>query len=751
MTEDSKPLAENRLGKHGPVVDVPRSALSCYFRPDTEEFIFLSAKEAGAFENHWRGMAHGMNQFHQAQARYSSALEHYDQCVKAAVSMLQMDKSLNAIDAAEAELEKERKAIKEKLDGTATGVGYDTIIELIPMAAHAGASRLPYAYVKQSYFTDAQSKRRLHNVSLRPSGGKSGKNSFIGRDHDGTVLIDTVKLTEQLSAVKWPKVKLDLKDVLGWAGSDPDPEAFTADGTLFDWAESWNNSLKDKKRLSDNVDVSGAAQFMRYTSNLGANAEFDLKEGKAAVKAESTSVLTLASGYADIERFVPDRFGWPLTMQTGKGQTLDLGLLRVRLKGQVNGFIGASLQLEGQLQVMIKGDEQVITGQAGRLPSFRTRKSQGRDFFQAMQAEDQGVTITAGGFGGVNVEILGKSTLQWLKPSPSPDSSREVAVKDKKEVGGYVDFATIGSSIAGMAGIGVGGKFFCTFINGKFCLHVAASLCVGMGAKGGFIAEVSANDIFEFGRWVAYQLYLNNYGVLEYFNKDAFEAYSQYCVLKAVEGKALAYQGVGWALSTPAQIASRFNELVMSLKNDAIRSFDGTEGRNQIANVIIEQEDDLLTYTPESKGVFLYLLTRHGVLDHIDLDNRSWNGDIYRRRKEAIILILTSIQTTSEWRKVMCRMTADGSRLPGSAVVVSKSQEEHLIRFLQEGRNRDEEFYRIRDSLAAIYGRLKEFPTAGYALSMNDSYYYSVNCDDNAHYPSRCDFHSVSDKGEEFS
>ncbi|MFK3796863.1 hypothetical protein [Pseudomonas sp. NPDC088444] len=740
MIQDQSPLAENRLGKKGTVVNVPRSALRCYFRPETEEFVFLAGKEAGEFETHWRDMADEMDRFHQAQAKYSGALKHYDDCVKATAPMHQTSKSLAAIDAAEAELKATREAIKEKLAGTASGVGYDNIVELIPMAAQVGARRMPYAYVKQSYFTDQQAKRRLHAVSLRQGGGKRGKDSIISRDSGGNLVVDAAKLMEQLTAFEWPKLKLELKDVLGWAGSDLDLEAFNKDVTLFDWAESWNHSLLGKSSLTDNVDVSGAAQFMRFTSNLGANAEFDVNKGSAAIKAESQTVMTLASGYADIERYVPDRFGWPLTMQTRSGKTLDLGLIRVCLAGQINGFLGASLQIEGQVQVMVKGDEQVITGQSGRLPSFRTRQKQGRNFFQAMEAEDQGATITAGGFAGAKVELLGKSTLQWLKPSPPPDSAGEVPPDDKANAGEYVDFATIGSSIAGMTGLGAGGKFYCTFINGKFCLHVAASLCVGTGAKGGFIAEVGAKDIIEFGRWVAYQLYLNNYGILEYFNEEAFRAYSQYCVLKMIEGENLVYRGVAWAIESPKQMRAELKKLVASIARESVDEIHNSSGRNQIAEIVIEWREDLLVSTPEAKGIFLYLLTRHGRLDHVDLSNRSWGGDIYHRRKEAVILILNSIQTTSEWHKVMCRITNDGSRLSGDSLTVSKAQEDHLIRFLQEGRNRDDDMREIRDGLTAIYGNLKELPATGYSLSMNNSYYYRTRCDTHLHYPARCNF-----------
>jgi hypothetical protein len=166
--------------------------------------------------------------------------------------------------------------------------------------------------------------------------------------------------------------------------------------------------------------------------------------------------------------------------------------------------------------------------------------------------------------------------------------------------------------------------------------------------------------------------------------------------------------------------------------------------RNELANNTIARQQDLLLYTPESKGMLLYLLTRHGTWDHLDLANRGSGliSDIYKDRKEAVVCVLRSIQTKAEWRKVFCRVNRDGlnTASDGDEYGVVNKQEDHLVRFLQEGRNRDEDMYKAKAELVSIYDRIRAGAAWGYALAMNDSIFYQLNSFPNPHYPQRCKF-----------
>ena len=162
---------------------------------------------------------------------------------------------------------------------------------------------------------------------------------------------------------------------------------------------------------------------------------------------------------------------------------------------------------------------------------------------------------------------------------------------------------------------------------------------------------------------------------------------------------------------------------------DFIDSLDSglkeSKKRNQLALNVISNKEKLLNYTPESKGMLIYLLTRHGIADHIDTDNRGNKiiPDIYSDRKDAIIIILASIQTQKEWFEVFSHCTVDGSSLSGGnpalKYMVSQKQMNNLSDFLQEGMNRDHE-------METIYRRLRVTPAWGYPLAWNNSEAYRL-------------------------
>lgn len=52
MTQANTHAAENRISKEDPIVVVHHQSTQCYFRPETEELVFIADAEAGEFENH---------------------------------------------------------------------------------------------------------------------------------------------------------------------------------------------------------------------------------------------------------------------------------------------------------------------------------------------------------------------------------------------------------------------------------------------------------------------------------------------------------------------------------------------------------------------------------------------------------------------------------------------------------------------------------------------------------------------------
>ncbi|MFJ3076932.1 hypothetical protein [Pseudomonas sp. NPDC087029] len=750
MDQASTPAAQTQLSKKGAVAIAYHSSVQCYFRPETEELVFVADGEAGAFENHWRGMLVSMDAFHQAAERYSSALEAYGRAAPTGLSPLQQETHHKAVRAAEQALAENRKALHEKLgEFSMEGMSYDDVVELIPIAGRGGKGKKGgkssrYAFVKKGYFSKTQQGLKLHSVSLKSSDGKGGAQSFISKDKHGRALIDTGKLAKQLSALEWPKLKLELKDVLKWANPDFDLKSLGIDEVLFDWAESWNHSLQgEKKDAIANVDFCAGAQFMRFVANMGASAEFDPHKSQASIKGEGKASLTLASGTVALTAYVPDRFGWNLKYTDSKQQLFDMGHFRLVVAQRLTGFIGASAMLEGQLQVMVKGDNQVLAGQkGGRLPRFKERRTRGAVFYQQMAREEEGLNLSAEGFAGVRAEAGLKGSLQWLKPA-EPFDPDNMAAGLLKSTGEFTDFCSIASSISGMAGAGLGGKFYCTFINGRFCFHVAASLCWGVGAKGAVICEVGVSTIIEFGAWLIYQLYRLNYRFFDVVEEGAFSAYSQYCVMQMADAALTVYQSYGRLSGSAIEVSKKFRGVVDEFVVEGRNGLASSQKRNALASNTVSRRQELLRYTPEAKGILLYLLTRHGKWDHMDPENRSSAFlDVFTTRKEAVIWVLRSIQTRAEWRKVLCRLTVDGSNLAKNAdeASVEKEQEQHLFNFLQLGFNRDGELHNAKYEMVSIRQRLKIEIAWGYALAMNDTWYYKINSMANPHYPQRCMF-----------
>lgn len=678
--------AEGVTSREGTVVEVYHKAAQCYFRPDTEEFVFLAGMEAGRFENHWRGMQAGISQFHEAQARYQDALEAYLVGSRKGLSALSRDQHEIAINAAENDVDEQRKAIHDKLGKfSQSGMAYDDVVELLPIVGQEakgkrGKRPIRYAYVKKGYYEQTRKGGKLSTKSLTAKDKKTGQQSIVSKDKRGKTRINTQKLQQQLLNLEWPKLKLELADVLKWTGADFDPEALKKDVTLFDWAESWNQSANGSTRLlgSENIDLSGGAQFMRFVSNVGASAEFDPTKGQASVNAQAKASLAIASATVGIQAYVPDRLGWSLAYAYGDGETFDMGRMRLSIEPELTGFIGASVVLEGQLQVVVK------------------------------EHWTAGMLISSGEF---------------------------------------TSFCTIAPNIAGLAGAGAGGKFHCTFLNGKFCFHVAASLCWGVGAKGGLIFEVGTNSILEFGAWLVYQLHQLDYGFFSVVDKDAFEVYSKASVmgLAGVEFD-LHMQYFGFSrklVEVSSELSVRIKELASTSKDQIAAS----HRRNALAKNTISRRLELLAYTPEAKAILIYLLTRHSKRDYIDPANMGADlvPDIYQQRKEAVIWVLRSIQTLTEWRKVLCRITADGSSLAsdGDEEATEKKQEQSLVEFLQLGFDRDGDLRKAKEELYYVRGCIRAESSWGYALAMNNTEYYGLNYGVNPAFPDRCDFGSI--------
>ncbi|MFF7709116.1 hypothetical protein [Pseudomonas sp. NPDC007930] len=775
MSKSEVPAGVGVTAREPSVTVVEYASGQCYFRPDTEEFLFLSPSVAGEFELHWQDLVESMNRFHLAMEDYSTAIEYYGKTqAQRDAALLEIEAKVEAIDHAEDKLDAQRKAVLEKLGQFSTSnLKYDDVVELLPIAntrrtvkdADGNPKKVGkrYVYVKKKHYDALGKTGQVKTVKIKPKDVTGAQESIYRTDKRGKTRIDTKKLKEQLKA-KQPEFKAELKD-FAWGKALLD--TFNFDRTLewnafganlLEWAEAWNNSLVGADESRDSVDVSYAAQFMRHAANLGASAEYDPNKKNMAIKAEGSYSLALASAMYSATFYRPNRLGWHLKVADYRGlRGMDLGIFRLAVAHEHSGFLGASLQLEAQMQVLTTPDltKQTLAGQPGsRLPRFRQIRTESKLFHQQLEAEEEGLAISFEAFAGLRLEQSLKGSLQWMKPL-EPE-----AVAKTGASGEFVDFATLGGSLAELKGRGIGGKFFCTFVNGKFYFHVSASVCAGSGAKGALIAEVNVGQLWEFGKWVAYQLYVSNYTTLVVMDALTFGAYTAHCLMRVVFEDKKEQVDYGEILWSPERIVEYVRAEASRIKDVAKDNIEASRRRNKLAEEVLGQSIDLLLWTPEAKAILLFLLTRYRYWDR--LDHTSWGfgrmgPDLYQDRKAAVLKILESVQTKREWWCVLCRVNIDGSLPEGvnqQELFFEKRKE--LIRFLMFGspkafnlrllerRNERAEFLAasrygisiVRD----LQGRLKEKGYTGYALSVNTSLSYQLSDCDNPNYPHACIF-----------
>ncbi|MCP2003027.1 UNVERIFIED_ORG: hypothetical protein J2Y78_001567 [Buttiauxella agrestis ATCC 33320] len=737
MSEQNKPVAVNMLSKkENNTVSAEHESVQAYFCTATEEFIFLTNDASTGLDSHAVELMTCVDAHKTAKGVYSLAIEQYGKVF----SQPERSAELSALEAevanAESTLQEKQKELQEKL-GTfaADGIGYESVVELIPIATKNNQGRnrgvgSRYSYVKKAYYDNLGTGVK-HKVKLKAKDETSAAESIFIRDDKNNIKgIDTKKLKEQLTSLDFSAPDTGIKF---WDAED----LLKVDKTLTGWAESWNSSLvMDNKEIGQHIDVSAGAQFMRFTSNAGASGEWDPVNGALTFKGEASAVLSIASGTADATIYMPDRIGWALKFHSEKSTTpVEMGMLRLYLETVLNGFAGASVQAEAQLQVTTINGKQALVGQSNkRLPRFSERRTTGAEFHKQMDENEEGVKASGEIFCGARAEVKLTGGVQWLQPVEITTHQGKSG-DEAKAAGEFVDFCSISESVVGMAGAGVGGTFQCDLINGKFCFKIAASLCVGVGAKGSFEASVEYDKLMDFGGWLTYQLYGLDYAFFELIAKDAFEAFSKICVMLLSDMKDDIAEQLKKCKINLGTIETQFNDFMAS----AEAGMQASQQRNQLSKKINQNPNILLKYTPESKGILLYLLTRHGVWDHFDLNNRGDRiiPDIYSERKEAVLNVLSSIQTQKEWFQIFCHRTADGSSLANGNTalkyMVAQNQMNEIRAFLQEGLNRD-------DEMDKVYRRLKEKSFWGYALMMNNTIGYKLHTKDNPFYPKLAPF-----------
>lgn len=755
MSEQSTPAATHSLSKVEKNVKVVfHKSCQCYFRIETLELIFVDETDAAELEKEMNKLCVLIDIQQKAKVDYSQAIEVYGEAMKDIANKDKLSEYEDKIATAEMALDEAIKALQSELGEFDEQAGYKPVIELIPVQPlNKGIYGRCYSYIKQSDYDALKSKFTIISVDTF-----SGDAIFTKDDQGNITGINISALKTKLASAQ--KVIKQMMDNTMAVSADISYET-----TLTDWADAWNNQYKEYSKEGNYIDVSAGAQFLRLTANASTLNTWNPDTGEVQIKGEAKADFAIFCGKVNSTIYVPDRVGWELKFMVNDKKEAKIGVLRAKIDGELTGYVGASAQAEGNLQFVTFNNKQLLMGNRTPGSRFAARKKEGV-IIKDSKENPKGLELKGEAFGGAKVGGSLGGALQWLKPFNSlvdelPDmlhtfgldspalqkilpSISQSEKKKEAHLGEFQDFASLTLGGDAELGIGLSGEFRVRFVKGKFRFHIKGSLCLGAGAKGEVEGEITPELFQEFAIWVIYQLYGIDYKHLTIITKEAFLALSYILIMG---GKAI-YEGYYKNISSEFEdIKADFNDFIVKISTELTEAKRRSTERNDFSDVINTDPGSVYMFSPEAKGIALYILTGDGAYDRIDINNQGdgFLPDTNKNRKRAVLHILSSIQTKREWKKVLTRITKDGTVFPGNEDAIVKLAQENLTTFLQIGFNRDKELEAIIDKLNLrdfdeVMSRLKNSPAYGYAFSPNCSKQYYLHCDDNPFYTSLCHF-----------
>lgn len=496
---------------------------------------------------------------------------------------------------------------------------------------------------------------------------------FNGGSATGSTSVNPKSLDTKALKSSFEKIKKELTSKQSLAAPDP---------LVIPWLDAAASQFSETVIKSETYEIDVNAQWLRLVLGAGASAEADWGAKKAEIQGNLQGKLVLCEGKTVARYAFPSLKGGMMQLA---GE--DLGAIRVVLSCELYGFAGAKFVASGAAGVSWQGLKQVVVG----LPKDEKSSAQAKPMSQRMHAKRRlpvfdpidtyeklpedlnGVKANIKAFAGAEGGITPGGQLQWLPPTE----------KD------FVSFAEVSATLGGSAGLGFEGQLYVYFAQGKFRVRLAAGLCFGLGAKGALEFTVNAEKLLQFVKWVSYQLLNSGVRLLVYFAKDAFLRLSHLLLLLIQEGvaatdrKPLEQAALGYAYKQVENITATVDKAF----EEWLIEIDQAKVRNQLVNNINRKPPWLVHATPETRGMLLYQITRHGMPSHgrnlpsFQLEGFDQQVHFLPDHKTAINNIMATVQTAREWMNVMEHMTSRGlkSKKPAG------TNEGDVIRFLNNG------------------------------------------------------------------
>lgn len=679
-----------------------------FYRPETDELLVVPMDKATAFENECRALDQLMHAFHAAKEANIEATEALLEAERAAGgphrTVPQCSGVLCDAEAAVQEAEQALAEAQEKveaefkplgtLDGT-TGKLYELVPirkRSEPLPVQTGASRGPssrgetdqkhhawsrkWTYVRSDKIKNHFRSYRLNKVE-QAEYQSNQKKSVLTKDGK----IDTDRLAEQLSklevSAKW-RAETGVQGVL----------LNDLNAAVRESLSNWANGINEGNQ---HVELGVEAQLLRYFAGAGIQTSWNPRKGNMAVRGDARAEFAIAEGKFSAAAYWPSRGGHMIQLTGPRtGKVHQAGLIRAGLELQAFGLAGASACAQLALEIDYSGTGGSGAGSRGK-PSRQPMSRKGLDL--ARDVRDGGevgaaVDLFAGARAGGSVNGM----LEWN----SPEGQR------------FEELCKIGPGGQVQAGAGISGQFKIDYVGGKFRVLASAAVCVGLGAGGKLEFEVAPVRIYEFTKYLAYMLYSVGYEFMEIIAAQAFEAWANFSL---------------WAIQKGIEVADAVTEIGLRAAealDELLEILEREAERVALMNRVLRNPAALEYAPPETKGMILYQLTRHGKVTKGDPRNYDWNSpDTLGRRKRAVLVVCRKARSRAEFRNICQHMTANGAKDP-------KGWEEnyaHLQRFLDYGidtRDMDRQLREFESDLASIYGRLYAEPILGYAFVDND-------------------------------
>ncbi|WP_374537277.1 hypothetical protein [Chitinimonas taiwanensis] len=239
-------------------------------------------------------------------------------------------------------------------------------------------------------------------------------------------------------------------------------------------------------------------------------------------------------------------------------------------------------------------------------------------------------------FAGVKGGLEIKGAVEWRNPHNA-----------KKD---FEILASIAPQVQGMAGLAGQLKLAVEYVDGIFRVTAHAGLCFGLGAEGTVSLAVGAKQLGTFLYWLYYNLLHIGFKNAKFIAESAFEAYQQLTYLLICQG--------GNAIKSFGVALDDLRAAVISLEAE----YQKAESCLKLAGNILANPESVRLSPPETKGMLIYQLTRHG--------KANWSKDGFglldsflSTQRRAVLAVLRNTTIKSDLDNVIQHIHPKGQKV----------------------------------------------------------------------------------------